>query len=153
MLSSHFESILLEYKQSITAKKMGEALVGRLNVDVLSFPNLMTPKLEKAFQTMEKIDTQVTDFNNRKDKNEIPAEELTKLEPKIQKAQEQYKILENQIAVHILEKLEASDPTTNKGYVQWLARLYINGETSLEDIESTVADYLDKFHKLKVKYN
>ena len=151
MLSSHFESILLEYKQSITAKKMGEALVGRLNVDVLSFPNLMTPKLEKAFQTMEKIDTQVTDFNNRKDKNEIPAEELTKLEPKIQKAQEQYKILENQIAVHILEKLEASDPTTNKGYVQWLARLYINGETSLEDIESTVADYLDKFHKLKVK--
>ena len=151
MLSSHFESILLEYKQSITAKKMGEALVGRLNVDVLSFPNLMTPKLEKAFQTMEKIDVQVTDFNNRKEKNEIPAEELTKLEPKIQKAQEQYKILENQIAVHILEKLEASDPTNNKGYVQWLARLYINGETSLEDIESTVADYLDKFHKLKVK--
>jgi len=151
MLSSHFESILLEYKQSITAKKMGEALVGRLNVDVLSFPNLMTPKLEKAFQTMEKIDVQVTDFNNRKENNEIKPEELTKLEPKIQKAQEQYKILENQIAVHILEKLEAADPTNNKGYVQWLARLYINGETSLEDIESTIADYLDKFHKLKVK--
>jgi hypothetical protein len=70
MLSSHFESILLEYKQSITAKKMGEDLVGRFNVDVLDFPNLMTPKLEKAFQTMEKIDTQVTDFNNRKDKND-----------------------------------------------------------------------------------
>jgi hypothetical protein len=151
MLSSHFESILLEYKQSITAKKMGEDLVGRFNVDVLDFPNLMTPKLEKAFQTMEKIDTQVTDFNNRKDKNEIPAEELTKLQPKIQKAQEQYKILENQIAVYILEKLEASDPTNNKGYVQWLARLYINGETSLEDVESTVAEYLDKFHKLKIK--
>jgi hypothetical protein len=151
MLSSHFESILLEYKQSITAKKMGKALVGRLNVDVLRFPNLMTPKLEKAFQTMEKIDVEVNDFNNKKEKNEIKPEELTKLEPKIQKAQEQYKILENQIAVHILEKLEAADPTNNKGYVQWLARLYINGETSLEDIESTIADYLDKFHKLKVK--
>ena len=44
------------------------------------------------------------------------------------RSKEQAIILKNQLAVKILGKLEATDPTKNKEYVQWLARLYIKGD-------------------------
>lgn len=51
----------------------------------------------------------------------------------------------------ILELLEIADPTPNKQYVSWLARTYINSTTlHLEDILSSLADDLLKFHDLKV---
>ena len=47
-----------------------------------------------------------------------------------------------------LQSLENADPTTNKQYVQWLARLYSKDQTKMEDIYSTIHNYLVKFHKL-----
>jgi hypothetical protein len=51
----------------------------------------------------------------------------------------------------VLSQLERADPTKNKEYVQGLAKLYANGGLKMEDATSTLADYLTKFHKLKVK--
>lgn len=47
---------------------------------------------------------------------------------------------------------EVIDPTQNKQYVQWLVRMYANGQIKrLEDVTATVAPVLDKFHRLKVR--
>lgn len=51
----------------------------------------------------------------------------------------------------VMTTLEESDPTTNKEYSQTLAKLYANGGIRFEDLGSTVAEYLTKFHKLKQK--
>ena len=51
----------------------------------------------------------------------------------------------------VLSHLERADPTRNKEYTQGLAKLYATGGLKMEDATSTLADYLTKFHKLKVK--
>ena len=58
---------------------------------------------------------------------------------------------ENAIVDMVMSRLEDSDPTAHKEYVQALAKLYTNGGVKFEDLGSTVADYLLKFHKLKQK--
>jgi predicted nucleotidyltransferase len=52
-----------------------------------------------------------------------------------------------------LEEIEQGDPTHNKKYVQWLARMFANsnGKIRLEDIKSTYKGYLIKFDKLGKK--
>lgn len=51
-----------------------------------------------------------------------------------------------------LEQLEQADPTTNKKYTQWLARMLASDpRTKLEDMKSTVAEYLHKFNILSRK--
>jgi hypothetical protein len=52
---------------------------------------------------------------------------------------------------NILELIEAADPTKNKEYVQAIVKMYASGGIKMEDIRSTLADYLVKFHKLKNK--
>ena len=51
----------------------------------------------------------------------------------------------------ILEQLESGDPTAHKEYTQWIAKMYILGDTPLEDIGSTLKEYLYKFAVLKRK--
>lgn len=51
----------------------------------------------------------------------------------------------------ILEALETGDPTPHKEYAQWIASRYITGDTKLEDIGSTLQEYLYKFNVLKRK--
>jgi hypothetical protein len=51
----------------------------------------------------------------------------------------------------ILEQLEQGDPTPHKEYAQWIASRYITGDTKLEDIGSTLQEYLYKFNTLKRK--
>jgi hypothetical protein len=51
----------------------------------------------------------------------------------------------------ILNRLESADPTKNKEYTQALANLYSKGGLKMEDVNSTLSDYLVKFHKLKNK--
>lgn len=55
----------------------------------------------------------------------------------------------NELVDMILGQLEQADPTPNKEYTPWLAKMYANGSAFLEDIISTVAEYLIKFNKLK----
>lgn len=146
MLSSQFENLILEYKQDITAKKMGEPLIQRFMVDADNNPTILTPQTKKIVDAIQNIELNPL-FNKPDPDKPAPTEE--------EKAKEAEKlaILKNQLAIKVLHKLEETDPTQNKEYVQWLARLYINGETNLEDVESTLADYLDKFHRLKTKHH
>jgi hypothetical protein len=51
----------------------------------------------------------------------------------------------------VMTTIEESDPTKNKEYAQALAKLYGNNGVRFEDLGSTVAEYLIKFHKLKQK--
>jgi hypothetical protein len=51
----------------------------------------------------------------------------------------------------VLADIEDADPTKNKQYVQWLVRSYISGAIrTKEDVVSTTADMLDRYHTLKV---
>jgi hypothetical protein len=52
---------------------------------------------------------------------------------------------------YVMGVIEQSDPTKNKNYAQAITRLYTMGDTMLEDIESTLSQYLVKFDKLKNK--
>ena len=54
----------------------------------------------------------------------------------------------NNILQFLLQQLEQADPTPNKKYTQAIAKMYGNGQSSLEDILSTLADYLTKFDRL-----
>lgn len=51
----------------------------------------------------------------------------------------------------LIKELEKVDPTPHKEYVQWLARMYCNGQTKLEDVLSRGKDALARFQKLKIK--
>lgn len=51
-----------------------------------------------------------------------------------------------------MEQIENADPTLNKKYTQWLARQFMTSPVlKLEDLTSTLADYLAKFDKLNRK--
>ena len=60
-------------------------------------------------------------------------------------------VTDEQLADLVLDQIEKSDPTKNKEYAQALAKIYTQGQTQFEDMGSTLADYLTKFHKLKLK--
>jgi hypothetical protein len=49
----------------------------------------------------------------------------------------------------IMQYIEAGDPTLHKEYAATIAKLYSRGQSPMEDIVSTLADYLTKFDKLK----
>jgi len=51
----------------------------------------------------------------------------------------------------ILQYIEKGDPTPNKEYSQSIAKMYSNGLSKMEDVVSTLADYLVKFDRLKHK--
>ncbi len=51
----------------------------------------------------------------------------------------------------ILQRLEAADPTKNKEYTQWLAKVYSTGTIKIEDIISRGADALAKYVYAKRK--
>lgn len=51
----------------------------------------------------------------------------------------------------ILQNIESGDPTNNKQYTQWLTKMYANTNVRLEDIRSTMKEYLAKFEILKRK--
>jgi hypothetical protein len=54
----------------------------------------------------------------------------------------------NNILQFLLQQLEQADPTPNKKYTQAIAKMYGNGQSSMEDILSTLADYLTKFDRM-----
>lgn len=51
----------------------------------------------------------------------------------------------------ILEMLEGADPTANKEYVQWLAKVYANEGVKLEDLTSKTTEWLQKYDLYKKK--
>lgn len=58
---------------------------------------------------------------------------------------------QKKLADNALEMIEAVDPSTNKKYTQWMARQFMTSEPHMEDVTSTLADYVTKFHKLNTR--
>lgn len=58
---------------------------------------------------------------------------------------------QKKLANSALEQIEAVDPSINKKYTQWMARQFMTSEPHLEDVLSTLSDYVTKFHKLNAK--
>ena len=56
MLSSQFENLILEYKQDITVKKMGEPLVARFAKDVIRNPQQLAPATKKIVDALGKAE-------------------------------------------------------------------------------------------------
>ncbi len=51
----------------------------------------------------------------------------------------------------IMQTLENADPTANKEYVQWLAKVYANENVKLEDLTSKTTEWLQKYDLYKKK--
>ena len=57
----------------------------------------------------------------------------------------------DQVLDDLLKTLEEADPTKHKMYSEWIARVYAKGNYKAEDVLSTVADALYKYHELKIR--
>lgn len=56
-----------------------------------------------------------------------------------------------QILDQIMSMLESADPTANKEYVQWLAKVYANEGVMMEDLVSKTTEWLQKYDLYKKK--
>ena len=59
-------------------------------------------------------------------------------------------ILQNIINM-VMEGLESADPTANKEYVQWLAKVYANEGVMFEDLTSKTTEWLQRYDLYKKK--
>lgn len=60
--------------------------------------------------------------------------------------------MQHYVANRALQEIEAADPSTNKKYTQWMARMFANGSLpKMEDVVSTLADAVAKFHRLGIR--
>jgi hypothetical protein len=141
-----YHEFLLEYRRDVTAQKMGDKLIqafsriekghnvpdsmyGAMTLAKMVYdPHLFAKGKTVSFDVMG---TYVT-VNP-----ETVSEVLQTRKPAIVDA--------------ILTQLEDGDPTAHKEYTQWIAARYITGDTPLEDIGSTLKEYLYKFVTLKRK--
>lgn len=133
--------ILKEYNQEKTAQNFGKKLLPRYFQDLEQNPSSGIDTITGVpMETWSKIG----DLESAKIEKELSPEEEQKVEA-------QKKKLEDQTILKILKGVEQADPTEHKEYTQWLVRTYIKDEMSLEDIISTVSEYLNKFNTLKIK--
>jgi len=77
----------------------------------------------------------------------LPIRKQLETDQKLTPAQEQ------QLITALLKLLENADPTPNKKYMVWLAKMYATGgyQSNYEDMASTVREMLTKFDKLNAK--
>jgi len=139
------KEFLLEYRRDVTAQKMGDRLITSFHAkeNGHSLPDILygawtivdmvvRPKFHFEDTIIMNVLGQKTTIN----KANAP-EILQKIKPALIDA--------------ILATLEQGDPTAHKEYVQWIAARYITGDTKLEDVTSTIREYLHKFVILKRK--
>lgn len=131
--------ILKEYNTEKTAQNFGKKLFLRYFQDLEQTPGAQTI-------TGIPMETwlQQTELEEKINDPKTAPEDKVKLEQTLEK-------LKTKTVYKLLKTFEDIDPTNNKEYVQWLVRTYINDQTSIEDIGSTVAEYLAKFNALKIK--
>lgn len=79
MLSSQFENLILEYKQDITVKKMGEPLVARFAKDVMQNPQQLAPATKKIVDALAQTEEAI--IHAPKPEGASP-EDLAKIEAK-----------------------------------------------------------------------
>jgi len=131
--------ILKEYNTEKTAQNFGKKLFLRYFQDLEQTPGA---------QTVTGIPMDV--WLKQNELQEVVDNPQTSPEEKA-KAEEAIEKLRTKAVFKLLKKFEEIDPTNNKEYVQWMVRTYINDQMSIEDIGSTVAEYLAKFNALKIK--
>lgn len=124
------KEFLLEYERVRAAQALGDALWKQALLDDVGLSNRLE---QDALQSLA-VNRASTPEGRR------VAEVLA--DPEKQK----------KLALDALETIEAADPSTNKKYTQWMARMFANAsEPMLEDVVSTLSDALHKFHKLAVR--
>jgi hypothetical protein len=139
------EFLLLEYRRDVTAQKMGDRLITSFHAKENG--HSLPDNLYGAWTVVDMVirpkfhfeDTIVMNVLGQKTTiNKATAPEiLQKIKPALIDA--------------ILAALEQGDPTAHKEYTQWIAARYITGDTKLEDVSSTLREYLHKFVILKRK--
>lgn len=121
------DDILLEYDRARAAQAVGSRLWQAMIRDILNL-NIPLTDFQKAWE--EKYPFSYKQYVN------VFTDKAA-----------QEKLMNN-----ALEQLESADPTTNKKYTQWMARMFASDpRTKLEDIASTAAEYLHKFNILSRK--
>lgn len=128
-----FETLLVEYDRQRTADVVGDGLWKAYLKDEISEAYHQTwrvPLNSLQSLTVSEIGSTYEDLL----KSVFASQELQK-----------------KWTLDCLDELESADPTPNKKYMLWLARQYAKGITRMEDMRSTVKEYLVKFNKLGAK--
>ena len=135
---------LLEYKRDITIEKLGVQFLKHYlfsEVDEVNYHNYRG--FLKLYQTPE---NQIDNLD-QETKELLDMRPLNGIKDHHKVWDELHKIVQNGIA-----QIEEADPTANKQYVVWLIKTFIGEKVpQFEDILSTVAESLAKFHQLKVR--
>ena len=100
--------ILLEYRRDVTAKNFGVKLILAIARDVGHLPPLPTDLEYLRGVTVDRLQKWIDDPD--------------------------YSYQATDLINAILEAIESKDPTQNKQYTQWLAKIYSNGGLKFEDI-------------------
>jgi hypothetical protein len=139
------KELLTEYRRDVTAQKMGDKLIQAFmrverpsNLpDILYHPWTVVDMINRP-ERYDDRSIRVNLFGTATTINkEVAPHVLEAIKPKFVDI--------------ILGQLEQGDPTPHKEYAQWIASRYITGDTKLEDIGSTLQEYLYKFNVLKRK--
>jgi len=112
---------IVEYKRDITMKNWYDKILRQQMVD-------------KTYTTHAQ--NEIRDWLEKRARGE-----LTQLEQE----------LLDQSVEMIVRQFESADPSPNKQYVQWMLRIWTNpnGVGRIEDVTSTTAEMLHKYHELK----
>jgi hypothetical protein len=118
---------IVEYKHDITKKNWFEKIWQRGMVD-----RTFTPQLHNML------------------KDEWLAYEQAKQDNDQARVEQSVDSMDQWVTTQI-QALERADPSPNKQYVQWMLRLWTNphGVSRIEDITSTTAEMLHRYHELK----
>lgn len=135
---------LLEYKRNTTIEKLGvQFLQGYLlsEVDEVNYNNY------RGFLKLYQTPKNQIDNLDQETKKLLDMRPLNGIKDHHKVWDELHKIVQNGIA-----QIEEADPSTNKQYVVWLIKTFIGEKVpQFEDLLSTVAESLAKFHQLKVR--
>jgi len=141
-----YHEFLLEYRRDVTAQRIGDKLIQ-------AFARLEkghnVPDSMYGAMTLAKMVYEPHLFVTGKTVKFDVVGSFVTVNPET--AAEVLQPLKPAIADAILTQLEDGDPTAHKEYTQWIAKMYIMGDTPIEDIGSTLREYLYKFELLKRK--
>lgn len=137
------KQFIIEYNQAKTAQVLGEKLLQGFSwaEDPVS--------LGRTFYDPWTIQQMAFDPNKYPDKSWAMHVFGQEVKVNKQNALEIYQQIKPKLISALLTVLESADPTRNKEYSQWIARTYAQGQMPIEDVTSTIAEYLHKFDVIK----
>ena len=109
MLFEQFQNIILEYKQDITAKKMGPALLQRFLRDPEENLQHLRPATQKAVDTYQKLNKDISDIGFEQADGSVDPETgksgITSPE-KQAKMEEKLAVLGDKLTLHLLNLIQ-----------------------------------------------